>query len=251
MIQGLYAAANGMMSVEDRQAVIANNIANSLTPGFKRQTPVQQGYYEVFLGETSSANRYNHETAPGGGAKIIATHTDFSNGIVSTTGNSLDAALIGPGFFVVDTPEGERFTRNGKFSVGQDGQLVTNHGFTVLGVGNAPIEVNGGAVEFDGDGQVLVNGEVRGQLRVVEFDDPQQLNRSGLSLLRASDAVLEQSAPAANTTVAGGALELANVQVPLEVSNMLLALRAYGANQKVITSIDETVSRLIDQVGAP
>ncbi len=97
MIQGLYAAANGMMAVEDRQAVIANNIANVTTPGFKRQVAVQKGFYQAFFSESRSALRLNLETAPGGGLKITETFSAFANGVVTSTGSALDIALIGPG----------------------------------------------------------------------------------------------------------------------------------------------------------
>lgn len=251
MIQGLYAAATGMMAVEDRQAVIANNIANAMTPGFKRQLAVQTGYYQTYFGSARSVGRFDAERAPGGGIKITETFTDFGDGVVTTTGNPLDIAFIGPGFMAVDTPDGERFTRNGRLATSQNGQLVTSDGHPVQSVDGGAIDVSGGSVSIDGQGIVRANGEVAGRIRVVEFEDPHQLVRAGYTLYLAPEAALGRSGPAENTVVAAESMEMSNVQLPVEMTNMMMALRNYAANQRVILAIDETMNRLIDQVGAP
>lgn len=251
MIQGLYAAANGILSMEDRQAVIANNIANSTTPGFKRQISVQEGFYQTFLGATKNFSRFDAMTAPGGGVKLTETFTDFANGIIAQTGNPFDVALIGPGFFAVETPEGLRFTRNGKFSLGVEGELVTNDGYKVLSVDGNSITLGAGSVTFGSDGTVRVDGEVAGLIRIVEFDDNHMLTREGFNLYIASDAAQNRSHPATSTTVAAQSLESSNVSTAGEMVQMMLALRGYEANQRVIMAIDETTRRLIDQVGAP
>ncbi|MDK1021372.1 MAG: flagellar hook-basal body protein, partial [Candidatus Hydrogenedentes bacterium] len=249
MILGLYAAANGMMAVEDRQAVIANNIANATTTGFKRQLAVQKGYYQAFFGEARSTMRLDLEIAPGGGLKTIETFSDFGNGIVRFTGNPLDVALIGPGFIRVETPDGVQFTRSGRLSVSVTGELVTAHGYNVLDTEDLPIDVSGGLVDIDSLGIVTVNDELRGQISIVEFEDPHALGRTGYTLYRASQAVMDAAIPAESTTVAVASLEGSNVQLPAEMANMMMALRAYAANQRVISAIDETLSRLINQVG--
>ena len=107
MIQGLYAAANGMMAVEDHHAVVANNIANATTFGFKRQIPVQKGFDIVFRGAVSNPAEFNLDRAPGGGAKTIETFTNYGNGVIQNTGNELDVAILGPAFMRIETPAGE------------------------------------------------------------------------------------------------------------------------------------------------
>ena len=251
MIQGLYAAANGMVAVEERQAVIANNIANASTTGFKAQIGVQQGFYETFYGKMKNVSRFNHVEAPGGGVKLIETFTRFEGGAPAITGNDLDVALLGPGMIAVETTQGERFTRSGRFSVGANNQLVTPMGHNILSTDGSSIDVTGGQVIISKTGEVLVGGESRGQMRILEFEDMHMLRREGYTLFAASQAALDRSAPAANTTVSQGALELSNVQLPAEMTKMLMALRAYAANQQVISSVNETASRLIDQVGSP
>ena len=251
MIQGLYAAANGMLTAEDRQAVVANNIANVSTPGFKRQFAVQKGYYAAYFENERGPHRLNMEEAPGGGVKLIETFTDFSNGIITTTGRALDLALVGPGFMTVDTPNGVRYTRSGQFAVGPEGALMTPHGYAVMSTDGETINVDGADIQINRNGVVVVDGENRGQIEVVEFEDPHMLVRAGYSLYFADEAALERSGPAALTVVNSGAIERSNVDLPTEILNMMLALRAYAANQNVIHAMDETVSRMIDQVGMP
>lgn len=251
MIQGLYAAATGMIALEERHAIIANNLANASTSGFKRQDAVQEGFYQIFLGEMGTPQLLNAERGPGGGLKTIATFGDFSVGPLQTTGNPLNVALMGPGFIAIDTPEGPRFTRDGNFTIDANGQLSTTEGHLVQGAGGGGIDVSGGSALIDGDGFVWVDGVQTGQLGIVEFAEPQRLLRQGANLFAAGPDVQAQSAPATETTVVSGALEASNVKVPAEMANMILGMRAYTANQKVITSVDETVGRLINDVGSP
>jgi len=251
MIEGLYAAASGLIAIENRQAVISNNIANASTPGFKRQTPVERGFYQVYLQHAGSPVLLDAERAPGGGVKLDETFSDYSLGVVSDTGNPLDLALVGPGFITVQTPSGERLTRNGKLNMGADGALVTQEGYQVLGVDGGPIDVRGGNVAVQPDGRVTVDGQGAGQIRMLEFSDLHMLERAGHSLYYAPQAAMEKAVPAENTTIAAESLERSNVQLPYEMINMMTALRAYGANQRVINTFEETTSRLIDQVGTP
>ena len=251
MITGLYAAANGMMANETREAVVANNIANAATVGFRRQEPVVEGFYEVFSNKLVRPTRFNADPAPGGGAKVVETYTNTSGGAINVTDDPLNVALMGSGFLSVQTPKGERFSRNGKFTIDADRDLATVDGFKVLSEGGAPINVEGSKIAIGKDGTVSVDGAVRGQLKVTEFEDPHMLTRQGETLYYASEQALGRSAPGLNTTVVQNALEMSNVNLPQEMISMILGLRAYSANQKVITSVDETLSRLIDQVGSP
>jgi flagellar basal-body rod protein FlgF len=247
MIQGLYAAASGMMAVEERQSVIANNIANVSTPGFKRQLAVDEGFYGVF-------NRalMNSPSAigggPGGGIRIAETYTDVAAGAIQTTGNPLDVALVGPGYLSVETPDGEQFTRNGRMSLDPEGFLCTGDGLPVLDADGDRINCgDGGTIQISGDGSVKVDGGVVGTLRVVEFEDPHALTRKGHYLYSAGEEAVR--APAASTQVVGESLEGSNVQLPAEIIHMMAAVRAYAANQMVISTADETATQLINQVG--
>jgi len=249
MIPGLYSAASGMMSIEARQDVIANNIANAATAGFKRQNPIVIGFDEVFSQKLVSPTLFELEDAPGGGLKPLQTYTDLSQGVTASNGNPKNVALNGPGYFSVSTANGERFTRDGTFKVSAQGQLVTSSGHLVSGEGGGSIDVSGGEMAITETGDVTVNGLIVGRLEIVEFEEPRGLNREGANLYSASDDVLAGSGPAANTSLITGAVELSNVKMPVEMAQMLLGLRAYAANQQVIDTMSQSMSRLIDQVG--
>lgn len=251
MIQGLYAAASGMVSVEERQAVIANNIANASTPGFKRHQGVQLGFYEVFRDTARRPLIHNLEAAPGGGVKTVETFSDLQAGVFRNTGNPLNAAIQGPGYFVVDTPGGERFTRSGDFAVDVDGNLATPNGYKVQGEGGGPIDVRGGTVNIDQAGAVTVDGIPAGRIRVVEFEEPERLLRQGDSLYNATDEVRQRMTEGGNSSVQQSNLEMSNVNLPVEMGGMILGMRAYEANQRVIQTLDATIGRLIEQVAMP
>lgn len=247
----LFAAANGMRTLEERQAVVANNVANASTPGFRRQHSIAKGFHSIFMNSRGTVTRYNREDAPGGGVKGIETFTDVTPGPIQKTGNPLDMALIGPGYFALDTPDGERFTRSGRFMIDPQGMLINERGYRVQSAAGGPLEVQGGVIEIGPDGSVFSNGAPVGQIRVVEFEDVHMLARQGDSMFMASEAALQRSAVAANTTIEPEALEASNVQIPLEVASMTIALRAYQANQLIISATDETTGRMIEQVGMP
>lgn len=250
MIQGLYAAASGMVTLENRHEVIANNIANASTAGFKRQNGIQEGFYNHFSRVQRSPSHFDVVLGPGGGSRMLGTYSDLGAGALSQDGSPYHVAIQGPGYFAVDTPRGERFTRSGVFTIDTEGRLATPDGYKVQNTAGGAIDVRGGEVIIGEDGAVRVDGASRGRIRLVEFENPHLLTREGDSLLIASEAASKRSA-AADTRVTQGALELSNVNIAREMIDMTLAMRAYGANQRVINTMDETMSRLIEQVGMP
>jgi flagellar basal-body rod protein FlgG len=251
MISGLYAAGLGMLANQQRQEVVANNIANAMTPGYKSQRGIDKGFYQLLFRHDRHPFWANRVTGPGGGLQLVETYTHHAAGGFTPTGDPLNVALDGPGFLVVNTPYGERFTRDGKFSVDVDGQLSTDEGFKVQGVTGATITVGAGDVQINQDGTVFVDGEAVDRLRVVEFEDPHMLTREGHNLWLANEDATNRSAVGANTRITPATVELSNVKIPYEMTTMMLAARSYAANQRVINAIDETASRLIDQVGMP
>ncbi len=249
MIKGIYSAASGMSAIETRQATIANNIANASTPGFKSSHPVNLGFYDVFMRSPRNPFHYNIEPAPGGGTKVVEIHPDLSAGPLRVTDNPLDLALIGPGYLAVETAQGERYTRHGGLGIDVDGHLATQDGYKVLSDTGAPLDVRGGVVNIGADGEVRVDGIPSGRLRMVEFDEPHRLQRQGAGLYAASEELT--ATPAAATQLEQGALEMSNVNVVAEMMRMILGTRAYEANQRVIATFDDTLGKLIDQVGMP
>jgi flagellar basal-body rod protein FlgF len=251
VISGLYSAANGLVALHEQQAATANNIANAATNGYKRTHAVQQGFYEVFSSTLRRPAAFDFERAPGGGVKVAETYTSMRPGPLLTTGDPLNAALEGPGFIAVDTAAGERYTRDGAFTIDGDGHLASAAGHKVQNVGGGHIDVRGGTLILGTDGSVRVDGVPAGAIRILQFENPQGLRREGENLYRAPEAVLDASAPATDTRLLQKQLEGANVNLPQEMINLMLGLRAYEANQRSIRAADETISQLIDRVGIP
>lgn len=246
MVKALYSAASGMLGQQMRQDAVANNIANATTVGYKRAIPALKGFYQIYLDAIGVAYLERGDV-PGGGMLMDATANDLSQGAIKHTGQPLDAALNGTGFFVVQDAAGTNlYTRNGHFALNENGELATENGYTVQGEGGA-IVATGANVMITEDGRVVVDGAQRGALRVVTFEDPRMLMRVGDTLFAATPDIVPELAE--NVSVVPEALESSNVSVAKEMLNMLVTVRNFEANQRVILSVDRTLDRTINEVG--
>jgi flagellar basal-body rod protein FlgG len=226
MDRGLYVAASGMVSEMLRQDLIANDLANASTPGYKADRASQSAFGELLLQNTASG-----ETVGKAGLGVVVDRvvTDTAPGPVRDTGEALDFAIVGDGFFAVRTAQGERYTRNGRFMRGQDGTLVTAQGETVLGPNGTPVRVAAdGTVDPRSIGVFTVKGAAK----------------SGESLWTGTRG------GAAGGTVRAGALEASGADATHAMVEMIASLRAYEAGQRVITTIDETLGKAVGQVGS-
>ncbi len=249
MIPGIYISAGGMISSEQCQSVYANNIANAATVGYKALTPVQLGFYPVFrkIGENYQVSI--PKSAPGGGVKTVETFSDLAMGPLKQTDNPLNIAIQGPGYLSVQTPAGERYTRAGDLTRDAEGFLCTSQGYRILGTTNQPIQVSGAEINISTDGNVTVDGVLAGQIRCVEFAYPERLTREGENLYFASEEVSKGMQTATKSVLRQGYLEWSNTKIPTEMVRLTMGLRSYEANQRVIVAIDESIGRLIEQVG--
>ncbi len=245
MIRGLYTAASGMISQEIYHAARTNNLVNIDTVGFKGDIPTFKSFlpYEIV--------RYNkNEYTPIGrmnmGSKLDATYVDFSEGRIRETGNPLDLAIHGNGFFVVSYKGGEAYTRAGNFTLSKDGELVTLDGFKVLGEGG-PIAISGKNIEIGEDGAIYVDGELVDKLRIVDFADRENLQKIGYNLFTYNGRNNPQTPE--KYTIKQGALEYPNVNIVKEMVNLLEATRIYETNQKILRMQDETLGRAITELG--
>ncbi|NPV53846.1 MAG: flagellar basal-body rod protein FlgF [Firmicutes bacterium] len=289
MLRGLYSATSGMVARSHWQDIIANNLANVTTPGFKGDLPVFESFPEMLLnrimpdrGSMLDAVRKSTPIGRAGVGTVIAeTATNFAEGPVVETGNKLDLALVGNGFFAVATPAGERYTRNGSFCLNEQGEIATLDGYRVLGEDGRPIQVAGaihvvgsaGTVASRGanpggslggnpggrppgpsgeltvreDGTVLVGATVVGRLRLVDFANRAALVKEGDNLFAAGPGAGPFPPPQA--AIRQGFLEMPNVTPVKELVSMITCLRAYETNQKAIAFIDETLDRAVNEVG--
>ena len=212
--------------------VVANNIANINTTGFKADAAV----FEEFVAPVATHGHFAGADRRLSYVHDRATWHDFKQGPILLTGNPLDVAVDGDAFLVVQTPRGERYTRNGALQINATGQLVTTEGLQVQGE-NGPITLQNTdsniAIADDGTVRVRENGDsrsdvLRGKLRVVRFDQPGRLTKDGSSLFSAPAGVVAQTPETANRVrVIQGALEQSNVRGVVEMSRMIELTRHY------------------------
>jgi len=212
---------------EARMAILANNLANVNTPGYKAD---QVSFSEVL------------DEATGLPTVSATQYTEMTGGSREQTGNPLDVAVDGDGFFVVNTPDGRRFTRDGSFRLGADGTLGTADGNPVLG-SSGPIvldpEVSG--IRIDPNGKVWADGEEVDTLQVVAFPAGAPPAKVGGNLFDGTG-----DTPVENPRVSQGALERSNVSSILEMSRMIEIARGYEAYQKLVQSLDQTAAQTND-----
>lgn len=241
MVAGLPAIAAGMQAQWQRHEVLANNLANISTPGFKRDELLP-------ISESGAASL----AAAGANVSVIGLQpvvqwTDFAQGPLRETGRDLDAAISGRGFFVVDTPRGPRYTRAGDFSQNANGYLATGDGQPVLGA-NGPIALRPGSVSITERGDVVVNGAVVDRLRIVDFPRPYHLLKEGAGLFVPVDTTTPPT-PVTDAQVVGGSLESSNVNSMESMVSMIELLRSYEASQKVMQAVEETNQQATTDIG--
>ncbi len=243
MNSGIYAAVSGDMVSMQRMDVITNNLANINTIGFKKDRMV----FSSMLDSVKNPTQANGSLTSSPVLADYQVETDFSTGALKQTGNPLDVALDGDGFFVVDTPQGKAYTRQGNFHLDGNGQIVTADGYIVQG-GGGPVTIKGGRVEINDKGEVSVDGQQVGTLSVVDFPKPYRLQKTGSALFVPDGLdVTEQAAKGA--LVRQGELEDSNVQSLLEMVTLIATCRQYESCVKTIQSFDEMANKAANDLG--
>ena len=241
MIRGITLASMGMSSLMDKQDQIANNLANINTTGFKQSGLFMKSFQKSL---TDDLNRPDAI----GEIRPDEVHIDFSEGAMNKTGSPLDLTIKGTGFFTVMTPQGVEYTRNGNFSLDADGFLVTGDGSKVLGA-DGPISVDRRyAVSVNEKGEVVQQGQVRGTLRITDFDKPYNLQRTGESRFRPVDP-RDAGQRSTGYVVREGFLETSNVSVVRNMVEMISTYRNYESDQRAILAQDQTLELAVTQVG--
>lgn len=243
MNSGLYAALSGNLAAMRRLDIISNNLANVDTPGYKKDRMLFESLLAAVNNPTSASG--NLTDAP-----VLAgdqVFTDFSAGPVKETGNPLDLAIAGNGFFVVNTPQGEAYTRQGNFRRDAAGHLVTVDGYEVQGKGGA-ITITGGQVKIDSTGKVSVDGTQVGTLQVVDFPKPYLLRKAGDGLfVPATPQVAPQAIT--NPRIDQGHLEQSNVSAIQEMVQLIETNRFFDACTRVVRTFDTMAGRAANDIG--
>lgn len=242
MIRGIYIAASGLLAESARQDVIANNLANATTTGFKRSESVASPFQEMLL--KSQGMPGTPDVGPlTMGAQVEGISMIGSQGALRFTGNTLDLALVGDGHFTVDTPAGRRYTRDGSFGLDTAGRLVTKEGNAVLGDNGRPITLDRGELKVGIDGSITQGGAVRGRLMLTALD-PASIQQMSQNLLTGTP----RGAPTAE--VRQNHLESSTVNVVTEMVDLIRVMRSFESNQKAVQSHDEALQASITKVGA-
>jgi flagellar basal-body rod protein FlgF len=235
------AAASGLRSRMESLDLLANNIANSATSGYKRD----QEFYGLFSADVASgAGDGSPSTLP----VIERQWTDFSQGTLQATGNSMDVAIVGSGFLVVKGPSGPLYTRNGNLQVLASGQLATADGYSLQTAEGNPIQVSSNKpIEISTDGTVTQDGQPLGQLQVVDFPSTASLTKMGNTCFRNMDPK-NAPAPAANVEVAQGKIEGSNVPVADAAMRLVGVMRQFEMLQKAIGVSSDMDTKSIQEV---
>ncbi len=253
MIRGLYTAASGMTATMQETDVLANNLANLGTNGFKKVGVNYAAFGNVLMNKLGVG-----ATAPigsmTGGVSVAGTQTDFTAGVMKRTGNPLDVAIDGKGFFTVENPTtSEKFyTRNGAFTQNAQGVIVTQDGYAVMNAEGGPINVPPGTATINISNTGLVSddtGQVLGQMKITEFSDPKTLETQGAYLYKAGPQTQISGENPESVTVVQGALEASNVNVVEELIRNIAGNRRYESLQKSIRMQDKSLEKAVNQVG--
>ena len=251
MVRGFYTAGTGMMLQRRQMEVVTNNIVNAETTGYKKDIVVSRTFDDVLIeriqdrGPTAQ-NNYNRVGPLNFGTRIDTLHVDFKQGNLEQTDNPGDIALAGDGFFVVQTPEGLRYTRNSAWNVNSNGYLVNSDGHFLMGQ-NGPLNVGrGDDFTISQRGQVIAGGVWIDNVRVVDFEDRSQLRKIGHNLYD-TEAAAQEAAGAYE--VLQGFLENSNVEIAREMVDMITTYRTYESNQRMLTMVDEIVGKAVNEIG--
>ncbi|MFH0730486.1 MAG: flagellar basal-body rod protein FlgF [Pseudomonadota bacterium] len=216
-------AVQGSSRFDKKFDIIANRLANVGTTGYKAESLTFDELFQARM-------------------KI-----DLSQGDSQQTGNPLDIAIFGEGFFKVQTPQGDRYTRNGTFSLDKDNYLVTQDGYRVLGEGG-PMVLEGGQITIGDQGDIEVDGSQVGKLKIITFPNPQNLKKEGASFLSYSGNSADERTPE-RVVVQQGVLEQSNVSVVTEMTNMMETTRSYESIQKILQTYGEMDTKAATEVG--
>jgi flagellar basal-body rod protein FlgG len=255
MVRGLYTAYTGMKNEQKRLDIIANNLANSATTGYKEESTTSQSFDELLTIKVKDESE-NYNNRPIGhmslGVKLGEVYTNYGQGSLRQTSNTYDLALEGKGFFKVSVTDkagnvSTEYTRNGSFTMTKDGHIVDGDGNHLMGEGGEiQVPTDAAKVVIDSTGCVYADGVFVDTLAIADFEDYDYLIKAGDTRYKAIDGAVET---ASNATVRQGYTEQSNVNVVSEMVEMISVTRAYEANQKIIKSIDSTLDLAANSVG--
>jgi len=255
MVRGLYTAWTGMINEQKRLDIVSNNLANSATVGYKKESVTNQSFDNLLAIKIKDASESYNNKVIGSmnlGVKLGEVYTDYGQGSLRSTGNTYDLALEGKGFLNISVSdqngnETTQYTRDGSFTMTEDGHIVDENGNHLLGEsGEISVPVDATNVVIDTDGSIIADGILIDKVLVTDFEDYNDLKKQGDNNYQALDGANEIASTA---MLQQGFTEQSNVNVVSEMVDMIAITRAYEANQKVIQTIDGTLDLAVNSVG--
>lgn len=245
MERGLYIAATGMLTAQVRQDLIANNLANINTVGYKGDKPINESFADTMLYRMTNGQPLGVANF---GTRIAGTVTDFKQGAFRNTNNPFDFAISGDGFFQVRLNDGTiAYTRNGQFARNPEGYLTNQAGEYLLDTDRLPVWVgtNGGDPVVKGNGDIYTTeGDFLGQIGIAQLDT-QTAVKVGDNKWIGEQIGLQP----ANTQIRQGSVEASSVNSVKEMVDMITTLRNYESSQRVITNIDTMLDKAVNSIG--
>lgn len=252
MVRGLYTSGWSMLALNKKMDVLTNNLANVSTAGYKKDTVVLEGFPKLLAERLHDNTNGIARGVPVGELSfsndVGEVYTYFNQGTLLKTDNSLDMSIKDDGraFFTIAVPgRGQFYTRDGSFKLNADGQLVTGKGYYVLGQ-NGIIHLNGSDFTVTEDGTIIQDGQVVDRLLITQFQNPDSLRKNGENLFSASP---NSAVEGFSGTVLQNYVEQSNAEAVREMVDMISLMRSYEANQRVITAIDETLGKAVNDIG--
>lgn len=255
MVRGLYTAYTGMVNQQKRLDTITNNLANASTTGFKREGVTARSFDEcmtIKVNDLTEGVITRNIGKMSLGVKIGEGYTDYSQGSFKNTEGTFDIALEGNGFFTISFSnkmgeESTKYTRDGEFTLDNEGNLRTKDGDYVLGEGGQiVIPTSAAEVAIDTQGNIYADGEYIDTLRITDFEDYNYIKKYGENLYDVVDGAVEKEA---EVSVRQGYLEMSNINVVKEMVEMITITRAYEAGQKAVQNADSMMDKAVNDVG--
>lgn len=243
MENALLISLSRQMALQRRMDVLANNMANVNTAGFKSDSLM----FEEYVMPVARMSDHNGSQARLSYVQDVAVFRDFAEGTAEQTGAELDVAISGDGWLVVQTPNGDRYTRNGQLKLDAGGQLVTQDGFPVLGQGGpVTFTVDETGIEIARDGTISTSQGTKDRLRVVRFENNNQLKKEGSTLFSTGAT----PTPADNAEVMQGMVEKSNVQPVIALTRIIETVRAYTAVTRTLQQTHDLRRDAIERLGS-
>ncbi len=244
MNSGLYTAYSGLRAQSDALEILANNLANVNTTGFREERA-----FFALLHESIESPNESGSLDPAINSSVLAHKAvNSAEGSLNFTGRDLDIAIAGNGFLIVDAPQGTRYTRNGSLHLNAQSVLTTSDGFPIRGASGQPIRLGPGKIQISEDGEVLLGSKKVDRLKIVSFDNVSTLEKEGNSLFIAPEGASSEKPSTA--AVKSGYLEQSNVNPVSSIVQMVEILRHFEAIQKSVNLLMNDInSKAIEKLG--